>query len=207
MEHRPAPQAQHRKVREARCHRVSWCRRRFGLWSGRLRAGRAQVAFDHGQPVDHMAERVVNGFERILRMAVGFRLAEANVGQFALDDIGKAAVCGCWLAPAIGGKGRNARVLTFEMVQDVLQPFLYPSEIVGSGICGGLQPLEQIGYALFEMGEGGRVVVADRHAVETIGQGPQRILDLLGIFMDRRPLLAALQRRSQRGDALFEDRQ
>ena len=66
-------------------------------------------------------------------------------------------------------------MLTFEMAQDILQPFLDPSQIAGMGIGGGgLQPLEQIGYALFEMGEGGCVVVADRYSVETIGQGPQR---------------------------------
>ena len=39
----------------------------------RLGANRAQIAFDHRQPVDHMAERVVDGFERILGVAVGFR--------------------------------------------------------------------------------------------------------------------------------------
>ncbi len=34
-----------------------------------------------------MAERVVNRFQRVLGAAVGFRLAEADVGQFALDGI------------------------------------------------------------------------------------------------------------------------
>ena len=39
----------------------------------RLAANRAQIAFDHRQPIDHMAERVVNGFERILGMTIGLR--------------------------------------------------------------------------------------------------------------------------------------
>ena len=74
----------------------------FRRWRNRLaRTHRAQIAFDHRQPIDHMAERVVNDFERILGVAVGFRLAEADVGQFALDDIDQAAIgglgarCGC----------------------------------------------------------------------------------------------------------------
>ena len=39
-----------------------------------------------------MAERVVDGFQRILGVAVGFRLAEADVGHLALDDVDDAAV-------------------------------------------------------------------------------------------------------------------
>jgi len=154
-----------------------------------------------------MAERVVNGFERVLGMAVGFGLAETDIGQFALDDIDKPAVrCGRRV-PAAVGEGRNARMLALELAQNILQPFLDRSEIAGAVIGGGLQPFEQIGYALFEMGECGRVVVADRQAVEAIGQCPQRILDMIGVFVRHRSLLAALQRRGQRGDALFEKRE
>ncbi|OIQ63150.1 hypothetical protein GALL_553110 [mine drainage metagenome] len=98
-------------------------------------------------------------------------------------------------------------MLAFEMLQDILQPFLDPSEIARAVIGGGLKPFEQIGYALLQMGEGGRVVVAGRHAVGTVGQRPQRGLDMLGVIACRRSLLAVFQRRSQRGDALFEDRE
>ena len=67
-------------------------RRGCGLRRRRRGAHRAQIAFDHRQPVDHVAERVVDGFERILGAAVGFRLAEADVGHFALDDVDDAGV-------------------------------------------------------------------------------------------------------------------
>ena len=50
-------------------------------------ANHTQIAFDHGETIDHMAEGAVDRLERVLGAAVGFRLAEADVGQFALDDI------------------------------------------------------------------------------------------------------------------------
>ena len=81
--------------------------RRSGAAHGRG-ADRAQIAFDHRQPIDHMAERVVNGFERILGVAVGFGLAEADVGQFALDEIDQAAVRAA-ARPALRGCSRPAR--------------------------------------------------------------------------------------------------
>ena len=74
----------------------------------------------------------------------------------------------------------------------------------GSG--GGLEPLEQIRHALFEMGEGRGVVVADRHAVDALGQRAQRAFELFGIVACSRPL-AAFQRRGQRGNALLEHRE
>ena len=92
------------------------------------------------------------------------------------------------------------------MMQDVLQPFLDPSEIAGAVIAVRFEAFEQIGHALFEMGEGGGVVVADRDAVEAVGQRPQRAFEVLGAFAGRRPL-AVFQRRGQRRDALFEDRE
>jgi hypothetical protein len=49
--------------------------------TGRCGAHRAQIAFDHRQAIDHMAERVVNRLQRFLGAAVGLRLAEADVGQ------------------------------------------------------------------------------------------------------------------------------
>ena len=54
-------------------------------------------------------------------------------------------------------------------------------------IAGGFQAFEQIGHALFEMRKGRGAVVADRHAVEAVGQGPQRALELLGVFAGHRP--------------------
>ena len=87
-----------------------------------------------GQPVDDVAERVVNRLERILGMAVAFGLAEADVGQFALDDIGKAGVGKSGIprrggvAGALGQRGK-ARMLVFEVAQDVLQAVLDPPEI------------------------------------------------------------------------------
>ena len=49
---------------------------------------------------------------------------------------------------------------------------LDPAEIGGAGIGRAFDPLQQIRHALFEMGEGRSVVVADRHAVEAVGQAP-----------------------------------
>ncbi len=97
-------------------------------------------------------------------------------------------------------------MLAFQMAQDVLQPVLDPPEIAGAVIGGSLQAFQQIRHALFEMGESRRAVVADRHPVETVGQGTQRALDLLGALAWLRPL-AVFQRRGQRRDALFEDRE
>src|ERR1700729_4205117 len=139
-----------------------------------------------------MAERVMDGFQRILGMTTGFRLAETDVGQFALEQFGESVVLRGRLTAAIGEVGK-ARVLPFEMVQDILKALLDPSEISGAMVGGSFQPFEQIGYALLQMSEGRRAVVADRHAVEAIGQGQQGALDLLGILARRRPLLAALE--------------
>ena len=76
-------------------------------------------------------------------------------------------------------------MLAFEMAQDVLQPFLDPSEIAGSrGSVGGFQTLQQIRYALFEMGKCRRIVVADRHAVEAFGQRAQCAFEMFGIVAD-----------------------
>ncbi len=97
-------------------------------------------------------------------------------------------------------------MLGFEMAQNVLQPVLDPSEIAGAVIGRRFEPFEQIGYALFEMGEGGGAVIADRHAVDAVGQRPQRDLQMFRIFGRGRPI-AAFQRRRQCGDALFEDRE
>ena len=96
-------------------------------------------------------------------------------------------------------------MLVFEVAQDVLQPLLDAAEIRGAGIVRCLQPLEQVRYALFEMSESRRVVVADLQAVDAIGQPAQRGFELLGIVAWL-PRLATFQRRGQPGDALFEQR-
>ncbi len=61
-----------------------------GHWGNWRRRGthRTQVALDHGEPIDHMTERVVDRLEGILGLAVGLVLARAEVGDLALDDIG-----------------------------------------------------------------------------------------------------------------------
>ncbi len=182
--------------------------RHSGAAADRRGADRAQIAFDHRQPIDHMAERVVNGLERILGVTVGFRLAETDVGQFALDDVDQRR-CPTDAARGLRPLSASAAKIAcwcFEMAQDVLQPVLDPPEIAGAVIAGGFQPLEQIGHALFEMGESRRAVIADRHAVEALGQRPQRAFEMFRAFAGDRPL-AAFQRRGQRGDALFEDRE
>ncbi len=188
------------QVQGGRRHRLR--RRRRGTHG-------AQIAFDHRQAIDHMAKRVVNGFERILRAAVGFRLAVADIGQFALDDLDQAGVhrglrrrC----AEIAGGVGERdkIRMLAFEMAQDVLQPFLDPSEIAGAGIAGGFEALQQIRHALFEMGKRRRIVVADGNAVEPFGQRAQRAFEIFGIIADGRRL-PAFQRRGQGGNALLEN--
>ena len=56
------------------------------------------------------------------------------------------------------------------------------------------------------MGESGRAVAADLHAVDAVGQRPQCCFEMFGSLSGRRPL-AAFQRRSQRGDARFENRE
>ncbi len=115
-----------------------------------------------------MAERILNGFERILGVAAGFSLVETDVGQFALDEVDQAFVR-LGRAPAVLGQRGNARMLGFKMAQNVLQPVLDPSEMASAVVGGRLQAFEQIGYALFEMGECGGAVVADRYPVEAVG--------------------------------------
>ena len=111
------------------------CRRKRHRLRHRRGTNRAQVAFDHGKPIDDVAERRVNGFERILGLAVGLRLAEADVGELSLDEIDQAVVLvrlAALLAARerdegrmlVVGKGSKRRVLVFEMAQDVLQPVL-----------------------------------------------------------------------------------
>ena len=148
----------------------------FERWPGglgrnrRCGADRAQIAFDRRQAIDHVAERAVNGLERVLRAAVGFRLAEADVGQLALDQIDDAGVhrLGGVAGIAVGlGERDQAGVLAFERTQNIVQSFLDPSEVDGrrgGTIAGGFEALQQIGHALFEMGKRRRVVVAGRDA-------------------------------------------
>ncbi len=110
----------------------------------------------------------MHGFEGILGVAIGLQLAEADVGQIALDHIGQTAVGRCRRATVGFGQGGKSRVLGFEMAQNVLQPFLDPSQSVGTLIGGSLEAFEQIGNPLFEMGQCRRVVVAHRHAIEAV---------------------------------------
>ena len=63
-----------------------------------------------------MAKRVVDGFQRVLGMAIGFRLAETDVGQLALEEVGEPVVLRGRLAAAIGGEAGKAGLLPLEMV-------------------------------------------------------------------------------------------
>ncbi len=134
----------------------------------------------------------MNGFERVLRAAIGFRLAEADVGQFALDEVDDAGIHRLRrLGIAVAVRERDqAGVLPFERAQDVVQALLDPPEIDRrrSGTVGGFEAFQQIGDALFEMGKGRRIVVADRDAVEPFCQRTQRVFQ---IFRVRRPRPAA----------------
>ena len=164
----------------------------------------AQVAFDHRQPIDDMAERVVNGFERNLGVAAAFGLAEADIGQFALDDLGKVAIRGRTTLRLLSVKRGKLACCCFEMAQNVLQPILDRTEIDRSTVIGGrFEAFEQIGHPLFKVGECGCAVVADGHPIDAVGQCPQRAFELFGTFACA-GALAAFQRRSQSGDALFE---
>ncbi len=157
-----------------------------------------------------MAERVVNDFQRVLGLTAGFALAELHVGQFALDQIDQAAVHlhgrRRSLASAVVGERGNVGVLGFEMAQHVLQAFFDPSEIAGAVVRRRLETFQQIGYALFEMGQRRRAVIADLHMVETVHQRPQGAFDMFRIVADHGPF-AALQRRGQGRDALFQHRE
>ena len=77
----------------------------------------------------------MNGLERFLRAAVGFRLSEADVGQLALDQIDDAGVHRLDLAvsPELRVDSERARpgVLAFERPQNIVQAFLDPSEVDG----------------------------------------------------------------------------
>ena len=151
----------------------------------------------------------MNGLERVLRTAVGFRLAEADVGQLALDQIDDAGVhrLGRVGRIAVGICERDqAGVLAFERTQNIVQPFLDPSEVDGRGggtITRGFQALQQIGHALFEVGERRRIVVAGGDTVEPLRQRAQRVFEIFRIVARRR-CLPAFQRRGQRGQSLLE---
>ena len=116
-------------------------------------------------------------------MAIGFGLAEADVGQFTLDDIDQAGVLRIRASVAVLRQHRKRRMLVFQMAQNVLQPVLHPSEFERGAVIGrGFKPFEQIRHALLEMGESRCVVVSDRHPVNAVRQRPQRTFEMLGAF-------------------------
>ena len=104
------------------------------------------------------------------------------------ESIGCGGVAG--IAVAVGERDQTG-VLAFERAQDVVQPFLDPSEIDGGRggtVAGGFQALQQIGHALFEMGKRRRIVVADRDAVEPFRQRAQRAFEKFRIVARGRRL-------------------
>ncbi|MBA7486867.1 hypothetical protein ES707_22429 [subsurface metagenome] len=204
----------HRRHRKARRLRLGRGEDRRYRGSGRRRRCRrrgahiAQVALDHGEAVDDMAERGVHGLQRIRGAAIGFRLAVADVGQLALDDVDQTGIHRRGRRkgglPAVVGNGGEIGVLVFQMAQDVGQRILDPAEIAAAAALVGhrLDTLQQIRDALLEMRECGGVVIADRHAVDAFGQRTDRVFKIfvVVVFKGTR-LLAALDGRGQRGDA------
>ena len=149
-----------------------------------------------------MAERVVHGLQRILRAAVGLGLAVADVGQLALDEIDHSGIGSRRRASALGERGIG-RLLPLQVAQDVVQPVLDTAQIAAARIGIALDPLQQIGDPLLEMREGRGRVVADLHAVETVGQRADRAFQMFGALGGLRPL-ARFQRGGERGDALLQ---
>ena len=154
-----------------------------------------------------MAERAVNGLQRILGPAIGFRLAETDVGQFALDDVDNAGVHrrgGAVGLRLLSASAARLACCRFEMVQDVLQPVLDAAEIAGARI-----------------GRASRSAPADTRPAVRDGQRPthcrcrpacgrcvrtgcaSRLRRCSELLARGRPL-AAFDRRGQRGDALFQ---
>ena len=175
----------------------------------RRRANRAQIAFDHGEAIDHMTEGGVHRLQRILGVTVGLRLAVADVRQLALEQLGQRGVVPRVrhrhrLLPDVGKRSERG-VLALQMAQDVRKRVLDARQVVvaAAGIVGGFKPLQQIRHALFEMCEGGRTVIADLHAVDAVGQPTQRAFERFRIALgDRRR--AAFQRVRQCGDAVLQ---
>ncbi len=146
-----------------------------------------------------------------LRAAVGFRLAEADIGQLALDQVDDAGVHrrgGVGGRAVVGiGERDQAGVLALQRTQNVVQALLDPSEVGGGRggaiVVGRFQPLQQVGHALFDMGKRRRIVGANRDTVEPFRQRAHRIFEQfrLPVGFRRRP---CFQRRGQRGQALLE---
>ena len=154
-----------------------------------------------------MAERVVDDLQRILRVAIGFGLAESHLGQIALDLIDQHGVhAGRGRHDARAGEGRDRLRLPLQMTQDIVQSFLDLAEIIGPVIVIHFEAFEQIRHALFEMRERGRGIIADRQMVEPVRQGAQCTFEVFGIVGNSR-LRTLFERRRQSGDALFERRE
>ena len=119
-----------------------------------------------------MAERGVHGLQRILGAPVGLRLAEADVGQLALDRVDQSGIhLRRWrrrvrLPAGVVGNRHEVGVLGLQMPQDVLQRVLDPAEIAcAAALLGrGLDALQQVRHALLEMrtqlNAGGQVKVS-----------------------------------------------
>ena len=179
-------------------------RHRLRRRGGRRGAHIAQIALDHRETVDDVAKRVVDGLQRILGGPVGLGLAEADVGELALDEIDHAGIGGRRGAAALGQRGIG-RLLPLQVAQDVVQPVLDAAEIAVARIAGGLEPLQQIRDPLFKMSKGRSRIVADLHAIETVGQGADRAFELFAALGWLRAL-ARFQGGGERRDALLQHR-
>ena len=161
-----------------------------------------------------MAERGVHCLQRVLGTAVGIRLAEADVGQLALHRIDQAGI-------HLRRRRKDCRLALSAMVarlscwvsrwrrMSCSAPSTWSRLLLLPLLGRGLDALQQIGHALFEMRERRSIVVGDRHAIDALGQRTDRALEVFVVVagLGRTLLLAALDGRGQRGDALIEQGQ
>src|SRR6185437_8215631 len=72
------------------------------------------ITFDEREAVDDMAEGRMHGFQRILGLPVCLRLTEADVGEFALDEVDQSVISGLRQAALLVARERSEyRLLVF----------------------------------------------------------------------------------------------
>ena len=141
------------------------------------------AAFDHRQPIDHVLDGAVDGFKRIL----GAPFAALDFGDVALDGgdgDGPAHRTGCRRSVAAAD--------LVDMHEQIGEPALDRFEIAEPCI-GRVEPLDQLGDAVFESAErcvigvgelnpfelfdqpGKKLLKFARHGVSRFGRGIERI--------------------------------
>ena len=170
--------------------------RRGGL--DRRGARVAQIVLQRHQAVDHVAERVVDDFQRVARAALGLGLAEAQIVDLALDDVDEVAIDG---GDRRGGRRREGRAFLLEMAQRVGELARHQIEL-GEARAIALEPLQQFGDAPLQPLERLAAFLADIQAVDARGQRVNRAFQYARVAGRR--VRARLQRIGQRRDPLFE---